>query len=132
MVAEARRGHIYEFCDGKNTNRRYVLVVSSNTRATDKMVSVIMFGDSSLGHDVVKVTNEEIGVKYLHCGMLTYTKREFLVEDIGTISAEELKQVEFILSRELSIREDVVAELNFYKNAYTDLINKLVGAGDSV
>lgn len=129
MVTEAKRGHIYRFDDSKNSYERYVLVVSSNTRATDRIVSVIMFGDSFLGHDVVKITSEEIGVKYLHCGMLTYTKREFLVEEIGQISTEELKAVENTLCHELSIREDVVAELNFYKDAYENLLDRLVSTG---
>ena len=125
MVTEAKRGYIYRFDDNKNSHERYMLVVSSDTRATDKVVSVIMFGDSFLGHDVVKITNEAIGVKYLHCGMITYTKREFLTEEVGKISAEELKAVEDILCRELSLREDVVTELNLYKKLYEDLLNKV-------
>lgn len=129
MVTEARRGHIYRFEDGKNPYERFVVVLSNNTRATDKMVSVIMFGDSPLGHDVVKVESEAFGVKYLHCGMLTYTKREFLVEEVGKISSEELSDIEKTVCRELSLREDVVAELKFYKEAYKDLLDKLVNVG---
>ena len=110
MVAEAKRGYIYEFDDKKNNGKRYVLVVSNDTRATDRMVSVIMFGDAYLGHDVVKIENEAFGVRYLHCGMLTYTKREFLVEELGRVSPEEMEKVDYTISRELSIREHIVAE----------------------
>lgn len=124
MVSEARRGYIYEFDDKKGTSKRYVLVVSNDTRATDRMVSVIMFGDSSLGHDVVKVENEVFGVKYLHCGMLTYTKREFLVTEVSKVSPEELEQVDYTISRELAIREHIVAERNVYKRLYEELLAK--------
>ena len=127
-VAEAKRGHIYVFDDGKNLIKRYVLVISNDTRATDRMVSIIMFGDSNLGHDVVKVTNDVIGVKYLHCGMLTYTKREFLIEEVGVLSSEDLQKVEHVISRELALNEHIEAELTFYKNAYRELLDKLVGA----
>lgn len=127
MNLEARRGYIYEFDDGKNINKRYVLVVSNDTRATDKMVSVIMFGDSNLGHDVVAITHEGIGgTKYIHCGMLTYTKRDFLVREIGSITTEEMEKVETVVCGQLALRENVVVELNFYKCLYQELLNKVV------
>ena len=123
----AKRGFIYEFDDKKNDYKRYVLVVSNNNRASDRMVSVIMFGDSTLGHDVVKVEHEGIGgVKYLHCGMLTYTKREYLVNEIGAISPEEMYNVEHTICQELSLRETVVAEMKFYKKSYEDLLAMVV------
>lgn len=124
MVTEARRGYIYEFDDNKSSNKRYVLVVSNDTRATDRMVSVIMFGDSNLGHDVVKVDNEAFGVKYLHCGMLTYTKREFLTMEVDRISPEEMEKVDYVISRELAIREHIVAERDVYKKLYEELLAK--------
>lgn len=127
MLAEAKRGFIYEYDDGKNINKRYVLVVSNNTRSTDRMVSVIMLGDSSLGHDVVKITHEGIGgTRYLHCGMLTYAKRECLIEEIGEITPEEMNQTEYMISRELALGETITAERDFYKNIYNELLDKLV------
>jgi hypothetical protein len=127
MVAEARRGFIYEYNDGKFNDRRYVLVISNNNRKTDRMVNTIMFGTSNLGHDVVSIYNREIGgLKYLHCGMITYTKREFLVKEVGSITPEELQMVDAMVCRELSVREGIVAERDFYKNAYEELIVKIV------
>ena len=132
MVAEARRGYIYEFDDNKVTNKRYVLVVSNDARATDRMVNVIMFGDSDLGHDVVKVQNEVFGVKYLHCGMLTYSKREFLTKEVGKVSSKTMEKVEQTICKELSLREDVVAERNFYKNTYSELLAKVLSLAASL
>ena len=127
MLLNARKGYIYEYDDGKSADKRYVLVVSSDTRATDRLVNTIMLGSSNLGHDVVPITYEELGeTRYLHCGMITYTKREFLVKEIGKISPEDLKKVESTICYELSLREDVVAQMNFYKNAYEDLLAKVM------
>lgn len=125
MVPEARRGYIYEFDDKKSDNKRYVLVVSNDTRATDRMVSVVMFGDSDLGHDVVKIQNKVFGVKYLHCGMLTYTKREYLIDVVGKLSPAEMEKVDYTISRELSIREHIVAERDVYKKMYEELLAKV-------
>lgn len=127
MLLNAKKGYIYEYDDGKSEEKRYVLVVSSDTRAKDRLVNTIMLGSSNLGHDVVPITYEALGeTRYLHCGMITYTKREFLVKEIGKISPEDLKKVESTICYELSLREDVVAQMNFYKNAYEDLLAKVM------
>lgn len=126
MVTEAKRGYIYEYDDDKFDGVRYVLVISSDTRATDKMVNTLMLGDSNLGHDVVSITNDIFGTKYVHCGMLTYSRRAFLTKEVCKISDEEMENIENTLCRELSLREYLVAEKNFYKKMYKDLLNKLV------
>ena len=59
--------------------------------------------------------------------MLTYTKRELLAEEVGVVSPEDMEQVEYIISRELSIREHIVAERDVYKKMYEELLAKTLG-----
>jgi len=124
MLEDIRRGFIYEFDTGKY-EPRYVLAVSSNSRSKDKLVSVIMFGNHGGGHDVVHVNNKCLGdMKYLHCALVTYTNREYLVREIGQVSADVMSKVDSKLCKELSIFEDGNAELEFYKTVYYDLLDR--------
>jgi mRNA-degrading endonuclease toxin of MazEF toxin-antitoxin module len=127
MAVVAKRGHIYEFDDGKSTDKRYVVIISADFRSTDKMVSTLMLGDSHIGHDVVPIDVQSLGcTKYLHCGMVTYTKRDILGNDIGELSAEKMKEVEDRICEELDLRQDVQMTANFYEKAYEDLLAKVL------
>ncbi len=127
VIIKALRGHLFEFDDGKNPAKRYVLVVSSDARCTDKLVNVIMLGDSNRGRDIVKITNPNFeSDKYVHCGMITYTKRDYLVREVGSVSSETMREVDKVISREFSIMEDVSAKANFYENAYKELLDRCV------
>lgn len=123
----AKRGHIYEFDDGKNPIKRYVLVISSDTRACDTLVNIIMLGDSPRGHDVVMIDDPNFEtVKYLHCGMVTYTRRDYLVKEICTVSPEIMEEIEEKISVEFSILKNVKEMATFYKTAYNELLEKVI------
>lgn len=127
VTIEAKRGHLFEFDDGKNPAKRYVVVVSSDARCTDKLVNVIMLGDSNKGRDVVKITNPNFeSDKYVHCGMITYTKRDYLVNEVGVVPSETMQEIDKVISREFAIMEDISAKANFYENAYKELLNRCV------
>lgn len=127
VTIEAKRGHLFEFDDGKNPVKRYVVVVSSDSRCTDKLVSVIMLGDSNKGRDVVKITNPNFDSdKYVHCGMITYTKRDYLVKDVGVVSLETMQEIDKVISREFAIMEDISTRASFYETAYNELLDRCV------
>lgn len=126
MVAEAKRGYIYEFSNGNVASNKYMLVVANKYRAHDRMISIILLGDSNTGHDVVPINLREIGQKYLHCGMLSYVKREFLIKEVCKVPDDIMQRVEDTICRELDLREDIKVERDFYKQAYEDIINRTV------
>ena len=127
VTIEARRGHLFEFDDGKNPAKRYVLVVSCDSRCTDKLVNVIMLGDSNKGRDVVKVTNSNFeSDKYVHCGMITYTKRDYLIKEVGVVDAETMAEIDAVISREFAIMEDVSTKAEFYERSYRELLDKCI------
>jgi len=119
MTELAQRGHVYEFVekDGATVKNR-VLVVSADSRAGDKLISILMLGDIGFGHDVVK-----IGKQYVHCGCVTYCSRDRLGRLIGKASKQAMADVDFMLAKELGL---VSARLTVYKELYDDMLRKMM------
>ena len=119
MTELAQRGHVYEFVekDGVTIKNR-VLVVSADSRAGDKLVSILMLGDIGFGHDVVK-----IGKQYVHCGCVTYCSRDRLGRMIGKASKQAMEDIDFMLAKELGL---VSARLTVYKELYDDMLRKMM------
>lgn len=119
MTELAQRGHVYEFVekDGITVKNR-VLVVSADSRAGDKLISILMLGDIGLGHDVVK-----IGKRYVHCGCVTYCSRDRLGRMIGKASKQAMEDIDFMLAKELGL---VSARLTVYKELYDDMLRKMM------
>ena len=119
MTELAQRGHVYEFVekDGITVKNR-VLVVSADSRAGDKLISILMLGDISFGHDVVKV-----GKQYVHCGCVTYCSRDRLGRMIGKASKQAMEDIDFMLAKELGL---VSARLTVYKELYDDMLRKMM------
>ena len=119
MTELAQRGHVYEFVekDGITVKNR-VLVVSADSRAGDKLVSILMLGDIGFGHDVVK-----IGKQYVHCGCVTYCSRDRLGRMIGKVSKSAMEDIDFMLAKELGL---VSARLTVYKELYDDMLRKMM------
>jgi len=114
----AQRGHVYEFIEKDGTVKNRVLVVSADTRAGDRLVSILMLGDIGFGHDVVK-----IGKQYVHCGCVTYCGRDRLGRMIGKASKQAMEDVDFMLAKELGL---VSARLTVYKELYDDMLRKMM------
>jgi hypothetical protein len=119
MTELAQRGHVYEFVekDGITVKNR-VLVVSADSRAGDKLISILMLGDIGFGHDVVK-----IGKQYVHCGCVTYCSRDRLGRMIGKASKQAMEDIDFMLAKELGL---VSARLTVYKELYDDMLRKMM------
>lgn len=97
----AERGCIYEFKEKDGTIKNDVLVVSSNARSMDKMISIIMIGDNPAGHDIVpvKYNNRE---RYIHSELVTYTVRSRLGKKICKIPDKSMNMVTKSMLRGLS------------------------------
>lgn len=124
-----KRGGIYKWREGM-TDEKNVLVVSSDSRGNERFVSVLMFGNSSVGKDVVEFNYESLGdYKYVHCGMLTYVLREEMADQPFVTAREKtMAIVDRHLCSQLGIvAEDTLAELRFYKRKCDELIEKYTG-----
>ena len=97
----AERGCIYEFIEKDGTVKNEVLVVSSNARSMDKMISIIMIGDSPAGHDVVPVEYNGKN-RYVHSELVTYTNRARLGNKLCKISDDLLDKITKVMIRGLS------------------------------
>ena len=97
----AERGCIYEFKEKDGTIKNDVLVVSSNARSMDKIISIIMVGDNPAGHDIVPVTydNRE---RFIHSELVTYTLRSRLGKKICKIPDTSMSLVTKSMLRGLS------------------------------
>lgn len=124
-----KRGYIYKWHEGLS-DERFVLVVSADNRGNEKLINVLMFGNSWMGRDVIEINNKLLGeTRYLHCGTVTYVNRNDMSEhSIAQVSEGKMLKVDKLLSVALGItKDDVLAELNFYKRKCDDLIEKITG-----
>lgn len=97
----AERGYIYEFKEKDGTIKNDVLVVSSNARSMDKMISIIMIGDNPAGHDIVPVeyNNKK---RYIHSELVTYTVRSRLGKKLYKVPDDSMALVTKSMLRGLS------------------------------
>lgn len=117
----ANRGGVYEFYNNDGGfSGNVVVVVSSDDRAKDRFISILMPGNSPVGADVMPIIVDGT-TKYLHCGMISYTSRERLGRKIEQLDADTMKHIERIMSKSLGISDEVD-----YKSLYENLVNKLV------
>lgn len=123
FLEAAERGWIYEFLEADGTTNKYVLVVSSQKRANDRMISILMLGDSCAGYDVVRVGFEG-GNKYLHCGMVTYTARTRLGKKMYKVAKKTMENVDFLIADNLGLNREKMA---VYKDLYEELLRKVMG-----
>ena len=133
MKEMVERGCIYKWHEGK-VDERFVLTVSANGRGAEKAITILMFGSSPVGRDVVKINNSILGdCCYVHCGMITYVNREDIAAKmLARLSDKKMAEVDRQLCIQLGItNEDVLAELRFYKRKCDELIEKITGiSGD--
>ena len=120
----AVRGHVYDFIETDGSIKNRVLVVSSNRRMKDNIVSVIMLRNRSYGNEVTDILVEDRGWFVDGC-MVTFCRRDRLGKDYGAIKASKLKDITKGIARALDIE---VADVN-YKELYEDLLDKVMERG---
>ena len=98
----ARRGYIFEFIEKDGSHKNDVLVVSSDGRAYDKLISIIMLGDNPSGYDVVKVKYDG-RVRYVHRELVTYCARARLGKCICKVSDKVMADIDAGLARGLGL-----------------------------
>ena len=122
----AERGFIYKWQNPHSLNEHYnyALVVSSNARSMDNLISILFLSTmrtSGHGNDMVpvKVNGEKMCV---HADLVTYTKREYLVQKMGPVSEEVMQKVELRMASSLDLeRRDMM-----YEELYNDLVHRMV------
>lgn len=123
----ADRGYIYEFLESDGTcNDKYCLVVSSQKRAYDNIISILMLGDSRAGLDVVKCNFQGL-TKYVHCGLVTYLKRERLGKRVCPFPKKSMDTVDLLMANELGL--DREKEL-IYKSLYEEILRTFMKGGE--
>ncbi len=100
----AERGSIYEFIERDGSVKNHVVVVSSKKRMYDKIISILMLGDSRAGYDVVQVKFNQM-TKYVHVGMVTYCGRDRLGKRVGEVGAGKMRDIEYLLHDSLGLRD---------------------------
>lgn len=117
----ANRGCVYEFLEKDGQIKNYVLVISGQQRATDKLITILMLGDSPAGADVVKIDFKGES-KYIHCGMMTYCARVKLGHCVMTLDDYLMNRIDKELAKQLGL----VADDSHYKELYDNLLDKIV------
>lgn len=102
----ARRGWIYEFIEKDGSHKNDVLVVSSDGRAYDKIISIIMIGDNPAGYDVVPIKYQG-KTRYVHRELVTYCARARLGKNICKLSDKTMDDIDLGLTRGLGLTEYV-------------------------
>lgn len=116
-IQTAKRGMIYDFYESDlHTIKNKVLVVSSEKRCEDNIISVIMLGTKYTGYDCVpiKVQDQEL---YARCGLVTYTKRSRLGDPCWLIDADLMERIDMNIINNLGL-----GYLTEYKQKYEALL----------
>ena len=136
------RMDVYELYENDfETVKRYAVVVCGGHRTKDRYVSIITLtdADTDTGWHA-----DEVGVRlpmgdfWVHCGMITYVRRDRLGRKIAKVGKGTAKKINRMMGMELGIinkphdfREDEPSEPD-YKKMYDAFLNKLVKAGVKV
>lgn len=124
-----KRGHVYEF-DPKTefTSKAYALAVSSDSRGSDNIVSIIIL---SLNYtaECVQINNSQFpeGTLYCNCGKVTHTERYRLTKEVTKVSERKMSKIDTLIANALGINPLMtVAENKVYKELYCDLLDRML------
>lgn len=125
-----RRGHVYEF-ETKSTfvGKAYALVVSSDARATENIINIIILSKTYGGSQCIEVRNSvfEDGTMWINCGKITCTERARMVKDVFQLSAKKMTEVDRALAYGLGINPvEMEVENKVYKELYNDLLKRVL------
>lgn len=134
MVKFANYGKIYRFDDGKSSRPRFVVVVSTDRRATDKLVNILFLSETSSRYDSVPIQfvspeNDQYVTMFVNCGLVTYTPRAYLTDEIGSVADVVMDKISANICRQVSPRPQYEEELALakqeaeaFKRAYSRLL----------
>lgn len=127
FLTAADRGYIYEFLEADGVCKdKYCLVVSSQKRAYDNIISILMLSDSRAGLDVVRC-NFNGQTKYVHCGLVTYLKRERLGKRICPFPKKAMDTVDLLMANELGLDKEKGL---IYKSLYEEILRTFMKGGE--
>lgn len=124
-----KRGHIYEF-EPKNEmpEKVFALAVSTDARATDNIVNVIVL-TPKWNTVTVHIEHPEFpeGGLYINCGKLTFTERWRLKRDVFALDEPAMERVDRFLCGALGLfPERMLMENIVYREVYEDLLEKVL------
>lgn len=119
MAQEAKRGVIYNFIEKDGGIKNKVLVVSAEHRREDNIISILMLGTKYTGKDCIEILLGE-EKWFVHCGLVTYTSRTRLGEEVGKIDEETQRRITNNMAYQLGINENMD-----YKKLYEDILQKI-------
>lgn len=120
-MQKAIKGDIYRFLDrdGSDTEK-FCIVVSSNHRATDKLISIIVLGTKEGADSVpVKELHDLTHIDYFaHCGLVTYCDRGRLGQCVASASTDTIKEIDKSIIEALGITD--------YEDMYNMILDKMM------
>lgn len=119
MAQEAKRGVIYNFIEKDGTSKNKVLVVSAEHRREDNIISILMLGTKYTGKDCIEI-NTQGENWFVHCGLVTYTSRTRLGEEVGKIDEETQRRITNNMAYQLGINDELD-----YKKLYEDILQRI-------
>jgi hypothetical protein len=118
---EAERGTIYRFFENNGKpSKNHALVISDNSRAMDRFVSVLILNEYDAGADVVKVDIQG-KTYYAHCGMVSYASRERLGAIVCVLDEGSMEEIDARVAEQLGLEKRTG-----YKELYEELIEKIL------
>lgn len=88
-MTKAIRGKIFRFLEKDGTSYKLCLVISSNMRQTDKIISILMLGTRD-GSDSIQVMEGF----YIHTGLVTYCDRKRLGDEVADVDQRTMSEIE--------------------------------------
>ena len=116
----AKRGFIYEFREKDGAVKNTVLVISSNHRQEDNLISILMLGTKYTGKDCIEVKLAD-ETRYVHCGLVTYASRARLGDILEEVPVDVMERISNNIAYQLGINDGID-----YKQLYDDLMSKVV------
>lgn len=101
-LVPAERGYIYEFIEKDGTHKNDILVISSEGRKYDKIISILMLSDNPAGYDVVSVKYNG-RKRFVHRELVTYCRRDRLGKKLCKVSDKVIREIEDGIIRGLGL-----------------------------
>ena len=128
------RREIYEYTNATGTYSGLCVIVSASHRERDKYVSAIALSpcdrDEGLHNDEVGITLPDNRRFWVHCGMVTYMRRDRLGELVHKISKQTMNRIGEGIKQELGLSsktEIIESDEPDYEKMYHDLIKTIAG-----
>lgn len=112
---KAVRGRIFQFLEKDGTSTKTCLVISADTRQTDKLISILMLGTKDSG-DAIPVGDGS----FVHCGLVTYCDRKRLGDPIAEVDEQSMAMIEDGIRLALGLKPEID-----YETMYNNLLAKI-------